>query len=699
MPTVRQTTCMVALTGLLLSGCSGVTGGGPDNSVMQPEIRRQFSSALASAQASVQPPAISESDENVVKNLAAKLNGFSSEAKNKLPEADAEILNLDLTNIGVRDLAELVLGELLQANFLIEDDVAGRVTVSTPRGLKKTDLLPLLSAAIQSQNAELVVNGDLYQVVATNKSSSVISGGSGSGGHIMTIQLQHASATYMRRTLLPVAKDLVDITADETLGILILSGRTRHLNSIKKLVETLDVDALNGKTFGLYALDHASVDAFIEEFEAAFPANLAVNLVPIRRMNALLAVSRTAKDLRQLEAWVHTLDRVSGKNHRSMHVYQAISGQPLQLADILRDIFSTGSTAAPTNVPSNDQGLFDREAGEGLLNPILDNDAPVEASNEEADQSENMPTNNTGELRIIPDELTDRLFIFASEAEWAEIQAVLQKLDTPPQQVMIEATIVEVALNDNLRYGLQFMLNSGNADFNLTDSSAGGVSAGGGGLGFVFDNGRSARVILDALSSVTDVNVISSPRLMVLGEETATLQIGDQVPVASQSAVPINSADARIVNSIEFRDTGVILRVTPHIGAGDTILVDVDQEISDVVATTTSNIDSPTIRQRRVSSKISVQDGETVAFAGLTRNTVNDSKSGIPIARDLPVVGSLFGSTNQISNRSELLILLTPRLVRNLDDARAITDELRGRLSNLRQNQDDGWVQIANPPS
>lgn len=699
MPTVKQTACMVALTGLLLSGCGVVTSSGPDNSVMQPEIRRQYSPALTRDQASAQLSVISNSDENTVKNLAANLNGFSSGAKNKLPDTDTERFNLDLTNIGVRDLAELVLGELLQANFLIEDDVAGRVTISTPQGLKKTDLLPLLSAALQSQNAELVINGNLYQVVTSNKPSSVISGGAGAGGHIMTIQLQHASATYMRRTLLPVAKDLVDITADETLGILILSGKTRHLNSIKSLVETLDVDALNGKTFGLYTLDHASVDAFIEEFEAVFPANSAFNLVPIRRMNALLVVSRTEKDLKQLEAWVRTLDREGGKNHRTMHVYQAISGQPIQLATILRDIFSTGASAAPANASNNDQGLFDRETSEGLLNPILDNATPEKTSDEAADQPENTPTNNAGDLRIIPDELTDRLFIFASEAEWAEIQAVLQKLDTPPQQVMIEATIVEVALNDNLRYGLQFMLNSGNADFNLTDSGAGGVSAGGGGLGFVFDNGRSARVILDALSSVTDVNVISSPRLMVLGEETATLQIGDQVPVASQSAVPINSADARIVNSIEFRDTGVILRVTPHIGAGDTILVDVDQEISDVVATTTSNIDSPTIRQRRVSSKISVQDGETVAFAGLTRNTVNDSKSGIPIARDLPVVGPLFGSTNQISNRSELLILLTPRLVRNLDDARAITDELRGRLSNLRQNQDEDLAQATNAPS
>lgn len=699
MPTLRQIAGIAVVAGPLLSGCTGAMNGGVEYDIVRPEILRKANTATKGSHDPIKTHGQSGLKTTKAKNLAEGLKGFSPAQENSLRETDAKKFNLDLTNIDVRDLAELVLGEFLQANFLIEDDVAGRVTISTPNGLKRSDLLPLLSASLNSQNAELVLSDGLYQVINTNKSSSVIAGSSSSVSHIMTIQLRHASATYTQRMLLPIAKDLVDITADEALGILILSGRTRHIDSIKNLVETLDVDALSGKTFGLYALDHASVDEFIEDFTSTFPASHRFNFVPIRRMNALLAVSQNAQDLNQLEAWIDTLDRVGGKDHRSMHVYQSVSGQPLQLASILRDIFSSASTVVPSQTSFSDQGLFEREAGQGLLNPILASETTAENTNDESAQAQTITNETFSDLRIIPDELTDRLFIFASNSEWAEIQSVLQKLDIPPQQVMIEATIVEVALNDNLRYGLQFALNSGNADFNLTDSGSGGVTAGGGGLGFVFDNGRSARVILDALSSVTDVNVISSPRLMVLGEETATLQIGDQVPVASQSAVPINSADARIVNSIEFRDTGVILRVTPHIGAGDTILVDVDQEISDVVATTTSNIDSPTIRQRRVSSKISVQDGETIAFAGLTRNTVNDSRSGIPIARDLPVIGPLFGSTNQVFNRSELLILLTPRLVRNLDDARTITDELRNRLTNLGQKEDNALAQSFNAPS
>jgi general secretion pathway protein D len=288
--------------------------------------------------------------------------------------------------------------------------------------------------------------------------------------------------------------------------------------------------------------------------------------------------------------------------------------------------------------------------------------------------------------RIIADANSNTIVVQATANDWTRIEAALRRLDQVPLQVLIEATIAEVTLNDQLRFGLQFALRSGNFSFNLTPQARGpnqpiGVP---GVLGLV-DAGAGANIALEALSSLTRVNVISSPQLMVVSNQTAQLQVGDQVPVATQSAVPLDQvANSRIVNSIQFRDTGVILRVTPRVNSSGLIGLDVEQEVSDVVPTTSSGIDSPTIRQRRVRSTVAVQSGETVALGGLIREQRNATRTGIPGLRDLPVLGPLFGLTDNSDGRTELLVLITPRIVRNSEEARAVTAELRGRLRGLQ---------------
>jgi general secretion pathway protein D len=198
-----------------------------------------------------------------------------------------------------------------------------------------------------------------------------------------------------------------------------------------------------------------------------------------------------------------------------------------------------------------------------------------------------------------------------------------------------------------------------------------------------FFSGTDAKVALNALTEITDVRVISSPQLMVLDNQTARLQVGDEVPIATQSAISTGDSDARIVNEIQFRDTGVILEVTPRVNASGLVVLDVLQEVSDVIATTTSDIDSPTIQQRVIRTTVAVQSGDTIALGGLIRDREEDSISGIPLLSSIPVLGNLFKKTDRIVRRVELLVLITPRVVRNRREALDVTDELRRRLSTL----------------
>jgi general secretion pathway protein D len=190
--------------------------------------------------------------------------------------------------------------------------------------------------------------------------------------------------------------------------------------------------------------------------------------------------------------------------------------------------------------------------------------------------------------------------------------------------------------------------------------------------------------IVQALKNITDVQVISAPKLLVLDKQQAMFQVGDLVPTITQSAVSVITAGAPVVNNVQYQPTGVILTVTPRINSGGLVTLDIEQEVSDVVQTTSSSINSPTFQQRKVKTKVIAQDGETISLAGLISDKKFKGNSGIPLLQDIPVLGSLFSTRSRESDRTELLILLTPRVVYNQQDARALTEELRRKLQPSR---------------
>jgi general secretion pathway protein D len=288
------------------------------------------------------------------------------------------------------------------------------------------------------------------------------------------------------------------------------------------------------------------------------------------------------------------------------------------------------------------------------------------------------------------------LLVYATPSEYAIIEGMLRKIDIIPLQVLIEATIAEVTLNDTLTYGTQFFLGhtvAGVLSFSPPISPAtplppGAVTSIAGipqGFapnfpGFVLANG--IREVINLLAGVTQIKVLSAPQLMVLDNEPARLQVGSLVPVLTQSQQSTISANAPIVNSVDYRDTGVIMLVTPRVNSGGLVTLDISQEVSDVASLTTGNINSPTFNQRLLRTRVAAQDGQTVGMAGLIRDSDTQGNSGIPVLKDVPVLGGLFSSQTNSRVRTELLVLITPHVVRDQRDARALTEDLRNQLIN-----------------
>ena len=285
--------------------------------------------------------------------------------------------------------------------------------------------------------------------------------------------------------------------------------------------------------------------------------------------------------------------------------------------------------------------------------------------------------------------------IYSNQEDYRVVERALRDIDRPRLQVAIDATVAEITLTDDLRFGVQYFLTSKDVGAGKDKGSVGLLGAAQTaaqtallqrvtpGLNLLIGSEALPRVMLSALSGLTEVKVLSSPSIVALDNQPALLQVGDEIPITTSTATLLSNSNTPVVNTIEMRNTGVILKVLPHINSNGTIQLEIDQEISNVVNPDQQTL-TPTIAQRRVHSSVVVTSGQTVLLAGLISERDQQSRSGVPGLREIKFLGDLFGNTNNTKQRSEIIIFIRTRLLRNSIDAGAVTEEFRERLKNMR---------------
>lgn len=614
-------------------------------------------------------------------------------------------ITLNVVDAELREVVRLVLQDALGVNYVIDPAVGGRITVQTMRPLPADDLLAVLDSVLRMNGAALVRDGDLYKILPIEQAigsgpvpdvGPVPDAGTPGFG-VRVVPLRFVSATEMAPLLEPFTPPGGAVQVDPARNLLLLAGMPDQLGTLSSLITMFDVDWLQGMSFGLFPLESAPAAQLAEELHQIFssleggPLEGLVNFVPIERLNAVLVVASQPTYLDQAEVWIERLDRIGEGEEPRIFVYSAQNARATNLADVLSEMFDARTTtvegssllapgqegvdlsATSAFAPDADSGEEGQPVGEAIRRAAAPG-RPVRAE----------PTGpEDADIRIIADDTTNSLVIRAAPREFEKIREALEELDRLPLQVLIEATIAEVTLNDELRFGIEWFFRSGDFEFNF-DPGAFTPLAGFRGLFSTAD----VRILLQALDEVTDVNVVSSPQLMVLDNQTARIQVGDQVPISVQSATSVIDPQAPVVNSIEYRDTGVILLVTPRVNASGLVIMEIQQEISNVVdapSQTISEVTSPTINQRQINSTVAIASGETVALGGLIQDERERSRSGIPLLSRIPIVGALFRTDSNTVRRTELLVLITPSVVENPARARAVTQELRNRLRSLEQ--------------
>ena len=605
-------------------------------------------------------------------------------------------ITLNFENADVRIVIETVLDDLLGVNYVIDPDIRGNITIRTARPINRAALLPTLQVILAANGATLLRVGSIFRVarIQVAATAAPLLGDSSAAGYgLSVLPLGFVAAPEMQKILQPILPPDSIVLADEVRNLLIIRGTAEERQTAAETVGVFDVDHLAGTAVLLESLERVDVATVIAELENIFgstkggPLSGVVRFIPIERLNAVLVLTQQPRYLDEARNWIARLDRSQNLTGRQLFVYYVQNGKAADLAKTLSSVF-TGSESPV--VASVSVAAASTASTAGTAQPA--SPAAVAASPAAASA-----LRGAG-VRIIADEVNNALLILADRAEYGQIQSALAKLDIVPLQVLIEATILEVTLTDVLRFGVQYFFNSGGLDLadggkTILSTATAPIQSLLPGFSFTLTNGASPKFIIDTLSQVTEVNVLSSPSVLVLDNQSARLQVGDQVPVTSQAQQSALTGGASLVNTIEYRDTGVTLDVRPRVNASGLVTLEISQEISSVIATTTSTINSPTIQQRLISSTVAINNQETVVLGGLIRADNTEDKAGIPFLNDLPLIGSLFGSQSSTINRTELLVILTPRVVRNQLEARNLTRDMGRRFAAVLELMEIGIKQ------
>lgn len=617
---------------------------------------------------------------------------------------------LNFPEADVRVVAEAVLGDLLDIEYTIAAGVSGPVTAVTARPISRDSLLPFLEDAFAIAGFALVLDGGRATIerIGQGAGSGIASPDTPGFGTEM-LQLQFVSADQMRALIAPILPNVVSVS-DPARNILLLRGTSGQRASARDLLQQFDVNWLRNMSFALIVPKRTDARVIVPELEKLInapdsPTRDLVRIIAMEKLNGILAISRQRQYLDDVNRWIEILDRQGQNNEPRLFVYRVQNSRSRDLARTLNRAFGRGggndaevrdSQAAFADAGSPDGAVQTGQRQGGSLGGSFGGGSF--GNNGSAAQGQNggfgSPDDNdagtasfgSGGVQISSDDTNNAILVFGTPREYAVIEDALRKLDVPPMQVMIEAAITEVSLTDDLRFGLQWNFIEGNENAVLTDSTTGtGLVRNVPGFSFLFGNAGSLTGVLNALEGKTKVNVVSAPKLMVINNQTASLQVGNQVPVLTQNSTATIDPNAPIINAIEYRDTGVILKITPRVNGSGLVLLDISQEVSDVLSSRASGsgIDSPTISTRRVSTTVAVQDGEVLALGGLIRNVQTRDKQGIPFLSQIPIIGGLFGRQVDATDKIELVILLKPRVIRTIDDARAVTEELRNKIRSL----------------
>lgn len=600
------------------------------------------------------------------------------------------------------------LSDFLGINYVIDPTVKGKVNIHTSTEIDKGRLLPILETIFDMNNIALVQLGDIYKIMPVKEASKEILDiyigkqppelGSYDRVLLQIVPLEYVASAEMEKIIKPFLSKGGELVNYPKGNLLIIFDTVATVSKILRIISIIDADVFEQMHIRFFKVKNADVNDVAGELEDIFTSygiekatekGIGVKFLPIDRISCVLAISPIPGLFEKVEHWLGILDTVDIEAGEKLFIYFVENSKAEDIADVLSKIYGEGKGGDRASKKDRKTRTKDTRK------TTRDKRTTTPASSKEK-AAGSAPSLLEGNIKIVTDEPTNAIIVLASPQDWAVIKDTILKLDIIPKQVLIEVLIAEVTLSGDTEFGVEWSLLGGKSslggyegrdkteiDFGITGLGEDLTKNLGRGFTYRFDSTRLLAFLV-AQAGQNKLNILSSPHILAADNKEARIEVGEEVPIVTSEYVPVDvEQQTSTSRSIEYRSTGVILTVTPRINEKGLVAMDINQEVSEAQPVVAGGIQSPVISNRVAETSLVVQNGQTIVIGGLIKDQSSKTIAGIPILSYIPLVSYLFSDTRSKKQKTELVILITPHVVSNIDEATGLTNELRTKLKNI----------------
>ncbi len=607
------------------------------------------------------------------------------------------------------DVYEVIhtLGRIAGINYVIDPRVRGVVNIHTQGAVQKDGALELLFSILRINGATAVLEGDVYHIVPSTEAKmeplSLKAAGEGdppAGNRPMMLAfaLRYIAAAEMAKVIKPFLGAGGDATEVPRANMLLVTDTAANLEKHAHLVELFDADAFRSAGVKLFPLKFLDPEEMAKSLESIFGAldfgargakPSGINFVPLARMNALLVVTASPKVMEDVERWVGELDRATTATSRAVRLYRAKHGKAKDLMEILERLYP-GKTGATGGKPTEFRPQVAEPAKPSAFPGVRIESKPQAVKTPDGGSAAGaIKAGEKGEeIDIILDEPMNAIILRGGASQLAAILDTLKTIDVYPRQVLLEVLIGEVQLDDALQLGIDWSFQNAKVkDFNASGSlvtNASGIGAGGSqGLVYAMEKTNRIMAAFRALASNGKVSILSAPSVIGTNGKKSRIEVADSVPIVSASIVA-NSNPPVTTSTVEYKDVGILLNFTPYINDQGTVTLEIEQEVSDISSLKSSGTDNPSFFKRNVQTTLVATENRSLVLGGLVKERKSLDRDGVPFLYKIPIIGWIFGSRSGSTNRTELLIFITPRVIGSVEEGTQLSQEFEERVEELK---------------
>lgn len=614
------------------------------------------------------------------------------------------ILNFD--NADLKDVINTV-GSITNENFIIGPGIDARVTIHSSKKIPVSEVMDVFESVLEANGMAIVRSGEFLKIVtgaaAKQKPIEVRT-----GNQVDTlpdvdrpvtqiVPVQYVPVTEISTVLTPLLSQFGSIIPNPRNSLLIINDLSSNIIRLLKVLNEIDVNAFKNTRMTFFKPKYSDVQSLTNELTEVLNAlNLTregVALVPIERINSLVVFSASPSLLKTVEGWIMKLDEevVTGQN---IFVYPVQNVKAEKIADILKTLYEAGDGGGRSQVTAQKT------------------ETKTAAPKRSAIAARSQQTSESGSrIEIITFEPTNSLIIFAPPGIYREMVKTIKKIDTYPREVLIEAVVAQVTLNNTDEYGIQWSVldnkprnnefvrgdvtevigntASTNAVNGVLKTAVPTLASGPVGLSYLVFQPDKLSVLVRAMTSSGKVNILSSPRLLVRDQEEASIEVGSEVPTATSTTVAagVTVANTTQTQSIQYKTVGIKLKIKPTISEEKTVVLDLEQEVSSVEekGTFVGGLEYPKFNTTKTKTSIVVPNNQGIVIGGIMEETKNKGYQGIPLLSAIPVLGHLFRYQNDTITKKELVIIITPQVITSKSEGENFTNEFLGKLKEVKK--------------